>query len=131
MVLDDLVAKMCAAQRWKSSQTGDGWGLEVPQPKGRSQTVFASLFKDDGAEMVRYMSVIGDAATIDGSRAKMALELNSKLPHGCLAILNDQLVMTDTRPLATTTPESSAKAVKYLAMKGDTFERQIYGTDKH
>lgn len=131
MTLDDLVARMCKAQHWTSSQSGPGWAIEVPQPKGRNQTVYASLFMDDSTAMVRYLSMIGDADSIDGQRSKMALELNSKMPHGCLAIHSGHLVVTDTRPLNTTTPETSAVAVKYLAHQGDTYERLIYASDKH
>src|SRR5262245_50333933 len=131
MTLDDLVARMCKAQHWTSSQTGPGWGIEIPQPKGRSQTVFASVFMDEGSPIVRYLSMVGDADSIDGNRSKMALELNARMPHGCLAIHSGHLVVTDTRPLNTTTPETSAVAVKYIAQQADTYERLIYSSDKH
>lgn len=131
MTLDDLVARMCTAQHWTSSQMGPGWAIEIPQPKGRNQTVYASLFMDDATSMVRYVSIIGDADSIDGQRSKTALELNSKMPHGCLAIHSGQLVVTDTRPLNTTTPETSAVAVRYIAKQADTFERLIYSADTH
>ena len=129
--IDDLVARMCKLEHWASSQTGPGWAIEIPQPKGRSQTVYASIVMDGSDALVRYISMIGDSDQIDDRRAKMALELNSKMPHGCLAIHNGQLVVTETRPLHTTTPESSGTAVKYIALQADTYERLIYGSDKH
>src|SRR6185503_4822970 len=100
-------------------------------PKGRKQTVFATSFKDGSDAMVRYTSVIGDAASIDDQRTRTALELNARLPHGSLAIADGSLVVTETRPLRTTTPETSAAAVKYLAKQADTYERLIFSGDEH
>jgi hypothetical protein len=131
MTLEDLVAKMCKQQHWTSEPDGAGLAIEIPQPKGRKQKVLATAFKDKTDPMVRFTSNIGPADQIEDRRAKMALELNSKLPHGCLAIAGDQLVVTATRPLKTTTPESSAAAVVYLANQADTYERLIFSGDVH
>ena len=131
MTLEDLVAKMCKLEHWTAEPEGAGVWIEIPQPKGRKQKVYAAPFKDKTEPMVRYTSRIGPADQIEDRRAKMALELNSKLPHGCLAIEGDHLVVTETRPLKTTTPESSAPAVRYLASQGDTYERLIFTGDEH
>ncbi len=131
MTLEDLVAKMCRGESWGLAAAGEGWAIDIPQPKGRKQKVYAAPFKDGADSMVRYTSMIGDAGTVDDRRARMALELNAKMPHGCLAIEGGHLVVTATRPLKTTTPESSAVAVKYLAKQADTYERLIYSSDQH
>jgi hypothetical protein len=131
MTLEELVTKMCKAESWASAAAGAGWGIDVPQPKGRKQKVYAATFKDGADPMVRYTSMIGDAGEVDDKRARMALELNAKMPHGCLAIEGGHLVVTATRPLKTTTPESSAVAVRYLAKQADTYERLIYQRDEH
>ena len=131
MTLEELVAKMCKAESWSPSPAGGGWGIEIPQPKGRKQKVYAAPFQDGKDAMVRYTSMIGDVNEVDDKRARMALEINAKMPHGCLAIEGGHLVVTATRPLKTTTPESSAVAVKYLAKQADTYERLIYSTDTH
>lgn len=131
MTLEDLVAKMCKAESWGLAAAGEGWAIDIPQPKGRKQKVYAASFKEGADSMVRYTSMIGDAGTVDDRRSRMALELNAKMPHGCLAIEGGHLVVTETRPLKTTTPESSAVAVKYLAKQADTYERLIYSADQH
>src|SRR5262245_66656657 len=99
MTLDDLVARMCKAQHWTSSQTGPGWGIEIPQPKGRSQTVFASVFMDEGSPIVRYLSMVGDADSIDGNRSKMALEWNGRMPRGWRAMHVGTVGGTESGPL--------------------------------
>jgi hypothetical protein len=129
--LDDLVAKMCKAEHWASERAGIGWGFEIPQPKDRKQKVYAVIFEDNHEELVRYTSMIGPADKIDNQRSKMALELNAKMPHGCLAIEGGHLIVTATRPMKTTTPETSAAVVKYLAKQADTYERLIFASDQH
>jgi hypothetical protein len=62
---------------------------------------------------------------------KSALELNARLPHGTFAIADGFLVMTDTRPLGTTTPASSAEAIAYLAAQADRYEGALSGGDAH
>jgi hypothetical protein len=131
MTLEDLVAKMCKAEKWTPERAGTGWQIEIPQPKGRKQSVFAAEFKDGSDPMVRYTSMIGESEKVDDRRARMALELNAKMPHGCLAIEGGHLIVTATRPLNTTTPETSAVAVRYLAKQADTYERLIYSADSH
>lgn len=131
MTLKDLVRQMCEKESWKSNPTTEGWSMDVPQEKGRHQAVVATAFKDGSEEMVRYTSVVGEASALDGTRTRAALELNAKMPHGCLAVEGGSLVLTATRPLKTTTPETSAQAVRYLAHQADKYERLIYGTDSH
>ena len=131
MMLRELVEKRCANETWKSAPSNEGWEIVIPQPKGRKQSVFATAFKDGAESMVRYTSVIGGAESVDDQRSRTALELNARLPHGCLALADGHLVVTETRPLKTTTPETSAMAVKYLAKQADTYERLIYSADKH
>jgi hypothetical protein len=131
MTLRELVEKMCSAESWTLAPSTEGWEIMIPQPKGRKQKVTATSFKDGPDSMVRYTSVIGDAGSVDDQRARTALELNARLPHGCLALADGNLVVTETRPLRTTTSETSAAAVKYLAKQADTYERLIYSGDKH
>jgi hypothetical protein len=61
--------------------------------------------------MVRFTTRIGRADRLEPSRLRAALEVNHRMPVGCLAIEGDFLVLTETRPLRTTTPETSGEAV--------------------
>ena len=131
MTLRDLVEKMCAAERWKNSVTTGGWELTVPMAKDRHQAVQAAAFKDGASDMVRYTSIVGNRSALDGKRSTSALEINARMPHGCLALDGENLVITATRPLNTTTAETSAQAIRYVAEMADRYERLIYGTDAH
>ncbi len=131
MTLKDLLSKIAAAEGWKLEAAREGWNLVVPTVKDRTQIVAAVDFKDGKSDMVRYTSVVGDRKALDGPRLTAALELNARLPHGCLALDGKNLVITATRPLATTTAETSAAVVRYVAAQSDKYERLIYGADRH
>jgi hypothetical protein len=81
--------------------------------------------------MVRFTTRIGNVLKLDGGRLRAALEVNFRLPYGCLAADGDQLVLTETRPLRTTTAESSGEAVEFIARQADAYEKFIFGTDVH
>ena len=127
--LKDLIEIICKKESWPCEPAGDGWVVEIPQPEKRKQRVFATTFVDGTNAMVRFTSRIGDAGKIDGGRALAALELNFKMPHGSMATDRGLLVLTDTRPLRTTTPESSTQVIRYIAKQADTYERMIFGSD--
>ena len=131
MTLKELAEAIAARQKWKLSATEAGYVLAVSLETGRHQNVLLDEFDHEDAPMVRFTSRVGAASKLDPARCRIALELNGKFPTGCLAIDDTSLIMTDTRPLGTTTPESSARAVRFLATQADTYERFIYKTDEH
>jgi hypothetical protein len=131
MTLRELTSAIVKERGWASRPEGARVILTILLPDGRFQDVAASEFKDGDDPAVRFTSVIGKADILDAHRLKSALELNSRLATGCLAIEAGELVMTDTRPLRTTTPKSSGHAAEYLAAQADKYERLIYGTDSH
>lgn len=132
MTLEELVEGIVNARGWMSGAKGDGIVIGVPQGDGsRKQDVFLSTFESEEGPMVRLTSRIGSAKVLDARRLKSALELNFRIPTGSLAIDGEDLVMTDTRPLKTTTPETSGSAVAFLAELADRYEKQFFGTDVH
>lgn len=129
MSLNDLVARICRLENWSHEPAGDGFVIEVPQPDRRQQKVYATLAMSGTEALVRFTSKVGDAGKIDGDRAKTALQLNFKMPHGSMAIDREILVFTDTNPLRLTTPEASGQVVRYIAKQADVYERMLFGED--
>ena len=131
MTLRELTGAIVKERGWASRPDGARVILTILLPDDRMQDVAVSDFKEGENPYVRFTSAIGDAGILDARRLHSALELNGRLVQGCLAIQDGELVMTDTRPLRTTTPKTSGDAAEYLAAQADKYERLIYGTDTH
>jgi hypothetical protein len=129
MKLRDLIQAIGKSEEWGHHEDGAAFQLTVPQAGGRTQRVSATEFLEEGDPHVRFMSVVGPSSKLDAGRIRAALEINARLPQGCLAIDGENLVLTETRPLTTTTPATSAAAIRYIARQADTYERLIYRTD--
>ena len=131
MTLNELVDSVSKLKGWKTVSDQGAVSLTIPQSGNRQQVVALTEFKDEGQAMVRFTTAIGKTDRLDDSRLRNALKLNLRLPHGCLAVDGTQLVMTETRPLQTTTAETAGKALEFMARQADQYENLIYKTDVH
>ena len=131
MTLNELVESVSKLRGWKTTNDQDGVSLSIPQADNRKQAVVVSEFKDEGQAMLRFTTRIGKTDRLEAARMRTALKLNLRMPHGCLAVDGTQLVMTETRPLKTSTPETTGDALEFLARQADQYEKLIYKTDVH
>ena len=131
MTLNEFVESVSKLKGWKTVSDQGVVSLAIPQGDSRKQLVSVSQFKDEGQEMLRFTTRIGKTDRLDASRLVSALKLNLRMPHGCLAVDGTQLVMTETRPLKTSTPETTGDALEFLARQADQYEKLIYKTDVH
>jgi hypothetical protein len=131
MTLNELVESVSKLRGWKTASDRDGVTLSVPQSGNRKQVIAVSEFKDEGQAMLRFTTQIGKTDRLEPARMRSALKLNLRLAHGCLAVDGTQLVMTETRPLKTSTPETTGDALEFMARQADTYEKLIYNTDVH
>jgi hypothetical protein len=131
MTLNELVESVSKLRGWKTTNDQDGLALSIPQADNRKQAVAIAEFKDEGQAMLRFTTRIGKADRLEPERMRAALQLNLRMPHGCLAVDGAQLVMTETRPLKISTPETTGDALEFLARQADQYEKLIYKTDVH
>jgi hypothetical protein len=131
MTLNELVESVSKLKGWKTVSDQGVVSLAIPQSRNRKQLVALSEFKDEGRAMLRLTTRIGKTDRVDSARMRSALKLNLRMPHGCLAVDGTQLVMTDTLPLRTSTPETTGDALEFLARQADQYEELIYKTDVH
>lgn len=131
MTLNELLESVCALRGWTSSKASGSVSLTIPQSGNRRQKVSVSEFKDEGQPMLRFTTSIGGAGKLDPAQLRTALKLNLRMPHGCLAVDGTELVMTVTRPLKTSTPETTGDALEFLSRQADQYENLIYKTDVH
>ena len=131
MTLNELVESVSRLRGWKTVSDQGLLSLSIPQAENRKQVIAILEFKDETQAMLRFTTRIGGAEGIVPDRMRSALQLNLRLPHGCLALDGDQLVMTATRPLKTSTPETTGDTLEFMARQADTYEKLIYKTDVH
>ena len=124
---DRVYAEVCAARQWLS-ESGE---VEIKLESGRSQRVQLQFFEYEGRAMVRFRTVIGSTERIRPTRLHFALEMNYQLPHGCLAVKNDELVMVDTLILEDADPGEIEAILDYLAVTADHYEATMFGPDVH
>jgi hypothetical protein len=127
--LKDLVAEIAALQEWTFSQADDGFVFDIPQAGGRRQRVAVSEFEFESAALVRIVSTVGPKGKLNPEQLVRALSLNFHLPYGRLAVTHEDLVITDTRPLRTTTARTMVDAIGYIARQADSYEQAIFGGD--
>jgi hypothetical protein len=113
-----------------------GWGfsgtrIELKFESGRHQLVELEFFDFEGEELVRLFSRIGSVKHMHPMRLTDALRLNFGLPHGALAVKDDELVVIDTLLVEGADAEEVEVSVRYLAETADHFERTMFGVDEH
>jgi len=64
-------------------------------------------------------------------RLMVALRINAELAHGCLAVHDDDLVMTDTLMLRDADSAEIEASIGYLAETADYYEKSIFETDQY
>ena len=131
MTLRELIDGVAKLKGWEVISEEGSRGFNVPQAGNRHQFVALNEFRDDAHPMVRFITRIGPADRLEPARLRSALELNLRLPHGCLATDGVHLVMTGTRPLMTTTPQTTADVIQFIAHQADQYEKLIFKTDVH
>lgn len=124
---DAICGQLCDTRDW----TRDANALDVQLEQGRKQTIQFEFFSHEGHEMVRLHTTIGSTRRIRSDRLIFALELNFGLPHGCLAVRNENLVMVDTLILEEVDALELETAVDYLAKTGDHYEATLFGSDEN
>jgi len=131
MTLNELVEAVSKLKGWTTLSDQGVLNFAIPQGGKRQQLVAVSQFKDEGHEMVRFTTRIGKTDQLNDARLRSALKLNLRMPHGCLAVDGTELVMTETRPLGTSTPQATGEALEFIARQADQYEQLIYKTDVH
>lgn len=124
---DGICEVVCQEQGWGRSENQ----IEVKFEEGRRQIVFLDFFDFEGEELVRFYTVIGSIKAMNPLKLTQALRLNFGLPHGALAVRDDELVMIDTLMVEDADRGEVAASAAYLAETGDHFEKTMFGSDRH
>jgi hypothetical protein len=122
-----ILQRVCRDQGWELLPSG----IQVSWPNGRRQLIELKFFQFKREELVRLYTTIGDVESMNAVRLTVALRINAELAHGCLAVHEDHLVMTDTLMLRDAVPAEIEASIDYLAETADYYEKTIFGTDQY
>jgi len=122
-----ILKRVCRNQGWDLLPTG----VQVSWPNGRRQLIELKFFQFQREELVRLFTTIGDVDSMSAVRLTVALRINAELAHGCLAVKEDHLVMTDTLMLRDADAAEIEASIAYLAETADYYEHSIFGTDQY
>ena len=125
--MSHLIQRICSHFEWTYAADH----VVVPLPAGRHQKVFFEVSEQDGEEMLRLHTLIGEAAMLNEPRMRAALRLNYQMRFGAFAIRKEQLALVDTFLLREADRDEVMASMKYLAETADYYEDHIFGTDEH
>ena len=119
--------RVCQEQGWELLPSG----VRVSWANGRQQLVELEFFPFKHEELVRLYTTIGSVKNLSSIRLTIVLRINAELAHGCLAVKNDDLVMTDTLMLRDADYGEIEASINYLAETADHYEKTIFETDQY
>ncbi len=123
----NILRKVCAERGWELLPSG----VNVKHPDGRHQVIYFELFDSGEREGVRLTSMIGEAKSMSPEQMEQALRANMNLAHGALALMDDELCLTETLSLDEAEAGEIESAVAFMAELADTYEKILFGTDRH
>ena len=123
----DILRSVCRDCHWELLPSG----VNVKHPDGRHQVIHFELFESGDREVVRLTSMIGDASRMSREQMEQALRANMSLAHGALALKDDDLCMTETLSLKESDAGEIEASVTFIAEMADTYEKILFGTDRH
>ena len=123
----DILRKVCSDRGWELLPSG----VNVKHADGRHQVIHFELFDFGEREVVRLVSMIGDATTMSRAQMEQALRANMSLAHGALALKDDELCMTETLSLEESDAGEIESAVDFISELADNYEKILFGTDRH
>ena len=122
-----ILKRVCQERGWEVLHSG----VRVSWADGRQQLVELEFLPFKQEELVRLYTTIGSVEDLSSIRLTNALRINAELAHGCLAIKNDDLVMTDTLMLGDADYGEIEASIDYLAETADHYEKTIFETDQY
>jgi hypothetical protein len=123
-VFDGYIAAISSEFKMKFHKDAEGaYTTVIEFEDNRSQEVLITLTKDEvGDRIINFYSIIAMLKGDFGELYKYALQLNSNIILGGLALINDNLVLRDSLLLQDCDPRRFVKSLTYIAAKADELE---------
>lgn len=126
-VFDGFIAAIAAEFRIKFHKDAVGvYRTTVEFENDRSQEVLITLSKDEsGDRIINYYSIVVKMKTDACELYKYALQLNTSLHYGALALLDNTLIIRNSIMLHHCEPDRFMKSLTYIAAKADELEELL------
>jgi hypothetical protein len=126
-IFDGFIAAIASEFKLKFHKDSEGaYTTEVRFENNRSQSVLVTLAKDEsGDRIINYYSVIGKLKGDFCELFKYALQINSSLYYGSMALVDDTLVLRNSLLLQDCDPRRFMKSLTYIAAKADELEEML------
>ncbi len=123
-IFDGFIAAIASEFKLKfHKDSGAAYTTEILFDNNRSQRVLITLAKDEaGDRIINYYSVIGKLKGDFCELYKYALQINSSLHYGSMALVEDTLVLRNSLLLQDCDPRRFMKSLTYIAAKADELE---------
>jgi len=118
-----VLSEVCERNGWRVA----GNQVEIALAGDRHRAVRLEFFDFEGRERARLYSELGNAEGIRPLRLTQALGITFGLPHGALALRNDDLVMVDTLPADAPDALELETSLRHLAEQADHFAQTLLG----
>ncbi len=126
-VFDGFIAAIASEFKLKFHKDSEGaYTTLISFDNNRSQQVLITLSKDEvGDRIVNYYSIVGKLKGDFCELYKFALQTNSSLLFGAMALVEDTLILRDSMLLQECDPRRFMKSLTYIAAKADEIEEVL------
>lgn len=126
-VFDGFIAAIASEFKIKFHKNAEGaYTTNIEFDNNRTQEVLITLARDEsGDRVINYYSIIGKLKQDSCELFKYALQINSTLNYGSVALLDDALVLRSSIMLQDCDPRRFMKSLTYIAAKADEMEEAL------
>ncbi len=126
-VFDGFISAIASEFKIQFHKDEEGsYTTNIEFDNNRSQEVLITLSYDEsGDRIINYYSVIGKLKKDICELYKYALQLNSTMAYGAVALLNETLVLRNAILLEDCDPIRFMKSLTYIAAKADEMEELL------
>ncbi len=126
-VFDGFISAIASEFKIQFHKDEEGsYSTNIEFDNNRSQEVLITLSYDEsGDRIINYYSIIGKMKRDYCELYKYALQLNSTMSYGAVALLNERLVLRNAILLEDCDPVRFMKSLTFIAAKADEMEELL------
>lgn len=124
---DGFIAAIASEFKIKFYRNNEGaYTTNIEFDNNSTQEVLITLSKDEsGDNIINYYSIVGKLKRDSLELYKYAMQLNSTLDYGAVALMDDTLILRNSILLHHCEPQRFMKSLIYIAAKADELEEMF------